>query len=87
MLTMLGSKPINDITKSIKDSDLPLVEIAKVRQMFNVSYFDQSTILPANWEVWRNLITMYHLYEICSFAEWSKVIDSLRRFRINHPST
>ena len=69
MRTKLGSKPINDVTKAIRASDLPLGDIAKLRQMFKVAYFDQSTILPANWEVWRTLITRYQIYEICSFAE------------------
>ena len=84
-ISKLGSKPINDIAQRIKASELPLDAIGKLRQMFKVAYFDQSMILPSNWEVWTNLIARYHLYEICSFAERSKVIDSLSQFRINSP--
>ena len=53
--------------------------------MSKVAYFDQSTILPANWEVWMTLIARYHLYEIFSFAEWSKIIHNLSNLRINSP--
>ena len=44
MLTKLGSKPINDIMQCVKATDLALGEIGKLRQMFQVSYFDQSMI-------------------------------------------
>ena len=63
-------------------SDLHLDGIAKFSRMFKKDYFDQSTFFPPNWELWRNLITRYRLYEITPFAEWAITIGKVEDLRI-----
>ena len=62
-------------------------EIAKFKGMFKVAHFDQSAVLPANWELWRNMATRYHLYEISSFDWRPATIEELENSELHHHST
>ena len=73
MITKLGRKRIKDIIDFINASDLPPGDIDKLKCMFKVAYFAQIMILPPNLEIWRNVTTRCHLYEISSFDERSQI--------------
>ena len=81
-IAKLGSKPFGDILDFIKASGLPLGGISKFKRMFKAVYFDQSNFFPANWKLWRNLITRYRLYEVSSIDEWALVIGKVDDLRI-----
>ena len=74
VIAQLGSGHINDLMAILKDSALPLEDVAFWRRLFQGAFFDSSLLFPDFWEVWRVLITRYRLYELVAFAQWVIIV-------------
>ena len=85
VIIQLGPNRINDLMSIIKDSVLPEKEINYWRRFFFETFFDPSIIFPEFWEVWRGLITQYHLYEVVAFTQWVIIVGLLNDSSIRTP--
>ena len=85
MIVKIGSKPLNDILKLVKSSALPKEQINRLRKLIKTAYFDQSGTFPPKWELWREIIAKYHLYEVVPFGDWAKIIWKLEDHKIYNP--
>ena len=85
LIIKVGSKPINDFLNCIKSTTMVRPRQNTLRKIFNSAYYDQTEIFPAKWEIWKDLITRYHLFEIVPFASWAKLLFRVESLRINTP--
>ena len=84
-ISALGAGPINDLMKIMKNSKAPKPLIGRLRRVLIPTYFDESLVFRPGWEVWRGLITRFHLWEIIPFAAWDKIVTALSTRHIHSP--
>ena len=41
------------------------------------AFYAEAGPIPTHWELWREVITAYHLYELTPFQKWMGTISSL----------
>ena len=85
LIVKVGSKPINDFLDCIKSTKLERPKVNILRKTFHSAFYDQTEIFPSKWEIWKDLITRYHLFEIVPFASWAKLLFRVESLRINTP--
>ena len=67
------------------NSKAPKPLIGRLRRVLITTCFDESLIFPPGWEVWRGLITRFHLWEIIPFAAWTKIVTAPSTRHIRSP--
>ena len=85
LILKVGSHPINDILDCIKATNLERSKVNVYRKIFHSAYFDQSEVFPVKWEIWRDLVTRYHLFEVIPFASWAKLLFKIESLKIDNP--
>ena len=85
LILKVGSKPINDILDCIKATDLDRSKVGVFRKISHTAFFGQSEVFPVKWEIWRDLITRYHLFEVIPFASWAKLLFKVESLKIDNP--
>ena len=85
IIIQVGSKPINDFMSCIKCSALPEGGVGKLRRLSKETFWNPEIIFPESWEIWRAMITKYHLCEILPFAGWVEITHHLSKSQIFTP--
>ena len=76
-MVRVGSRPINDFIQCVRDSSLDNAKIQEVRRLFKGTFYADVGPIPVRWEIWRQVLTVYLLYELTPFQTWMEIISSL----------
>ena len=85
LIVAVGSAPINDFMFLIKQSKISKDKIESFRKLFKGAFYEDTPVTPQHWEIWRQLLSSFSLYEISPFTEWMKIIASLDDRHIKSP--
>ena len=77
LMVRVGSRPINDFIQCVRDSSLDNAKIQEVRRLFKGTFYADVGPIPVRWEIWRQVLTVYLLYELTPFQTWMEILSSL----------
>ena len=77
LMIKVGSEVINDFLHCVQGASLSKDRINLIRHRFKGTFYEEVVPIPLHWELWRDLITTYLLYELTPFHTWTKLVSSL----------
>ena len=77
LMISVGSHLINDFLQCVKTSSLDDAKIQEVRHLFKGTFYAEVGPIPVHWEIWRQVITVYLLYELTPFQSWMGIVSLL----------
>ena len=85
LMIKVGSGMINDFPHCVKGSSLPKEKINSIRHLFKGAFYEEVGPVPLHWELWRDVIASYLLYELTPFQKWMGLVSSLESSYIFTP--
>ena len=85
LMIKVGSGVINDFLHCVKGTSLPKEKINSIRHLFKGTFYAEVGPIPLHWELWREVITSYLLYELTPFQKWMGLVSSLEASYIFTP--
>ena len=77
LMISVGPHLINDFLQCVKTSSLDDAKIQEVRHLFKGTFYAEVGPIPVHWEIWRQVITVYLLYELTPFQSWMGIVSLL----------
>ena len=85
VIQRIGSKRLNDIMWSLRNSRLPQKEYARIGDLWRIGAATDGTF-PTAWEAWRAILERFNLDDEFPLAKWLPIVDGCIKQGWKEPS-